>query len=75
MSERGCLDHPLLPDRGEAALRRAVGQYVEHYHAERNHQGLDNVVPFPDKRAVGRGEVTKSAHLGGLLSYYHREAG
>jgi len=27
---------------GQASLRRAVSEYVEHYHRERNHQGLGN---------------------------------
>jgi len=27
---------------GEASLRRAVAEYMAHYHAERNHQGLNN---------------------------------
>ena len=27
---------------GERSLRTAVGEFVEHYHAERNHQGLGN---------------------------------
>src|SRR4029450_247783 len=27
---------------GQASLRRAVGEYIEHYHRERNHQGLGN---------------------------------
>jgi len=27
---------------GEQHLRRAVNEYTEHYHLERNHQGLDN---------------------------------
>ena len=27
---------------GEGSLRRALGEYVEHYHAERNHQGKGN---------------------------------
>jgi putative transposase len=27
---------------GEAHLRRAVREYVEHYHGERNHQGIGN---------------------------------
>ena len=27
---------------GERHFRRAVTQFVEHYHRERNHQGLDN---------------------------------
>ena len=29
---------------GQASLRRAIGEYVRHYHAERNHQGLENRV-------------------------------
>src|SRR5438046_525638 len=32
---------------GERSLRRALSEYVEHYHAERNHQGKSNVVLFP----------------------------
>ena len=27
---------------GEASLRRALREYVAHYHAERNHQGVGN---------------------------------
>lgn len=27
---------------GERHLRKAVAEYTEHYHAKRNHQGLDN---------------------------------
>ena len=60
---------------GEASLRYALSQYLEHYHAERNHQGLANqlIAPAP---AVGRahGQVKRRERLGGLLSYYHREA-
>ena len=32
---------------GERSLRRALSEYVEHYHAERNHQGKGNVLLFP----------------------------
>ena len=32
---------------GEASLRHALQEYVEHYHHERNHQGKDNVLLFP----------------------------
>ena len=32
---------------GERSLRFALSEYVEHYHAERNHQGKDNVLLFP----------------------------
>jgi hypothetical protein len=27
---------------GERHFRRAVAEFIEHYHGERNHQGLDN---------------------------------
>jgi hypothetical protein len=27
--------------QGECSLRRALKEYVEHYHVERNHQGKD----------------------------------
>ena len=35
---------------GEGSLSYAIRQYLAHYHAERNHQGLDNqlIVPEPD---------------------------
>jgi hypothetical protein len=35
-----CLDR-IIP-MGERHFRRAMAQYVEHYHRERNHQGLNN---------------------------------
>ena len=33
---------------GEKMLRAAVGQFLKHYHGERNHQGLDNKIIEPD---------------------------
>ena len=60
---------------GENSLRRAVGAYLEHYHAERNHQGLGNHIIEPTDE-VGRvdGPVECRERLGGLLRYYHRQA-
>jgi ApeA N-terminal domain 1 len=40
---------------GERSLRRALGEYVEHYHAERNHQGRGNVLLFPRDTNIRRG--------------------
>jgi len=62
---------------GEKSLRNAVESYVIHYHHERNHQGLDNLIPFPHAaHAKGKsGSVVKFERLGGLLNYYHREYG
>ena len=42
-----CLSRVIL--FGERSLRRALSEYVEHYHAERNHQGKDNVLAVPPR--------------------------
>jgi len=34
---------------GESSLRRALQQYLVHYHEERNHQGRDNRILFPSR--------------------------
>jgi putative transposase len=67
-----CLDR-LVP-LGEAHLRRAILDYAHHYHEERNHQGLDNELIVPAKAANGVGKVSRRERLGGLLSFYYREA-
>ena len=62
---------------GEASLRRALREYLAHYHVERNHQGKDNVLLFPSAtQAKYRvdGSVHCKERLGGLLKFYHREA-
>src|SRR5204863_7981319 len=60
---------------GERSLRRALSEYVDHFHAERNHQGKGNVLLFPrDTVARPVGSVQCRERLGGLLHYYHREA-
>jgi hypothetical protein len=62
---------------GEASLRRVLSEYLVHFHAERNHQGKDNVLLFPTAtKAMKRtdGSVGCKERLGGLLKYYHREA-
>jgi transposase InsO family protein len=68
-----CLSKVIL--FGERSLRRALKEYIEHYHAERNHQGKGNVLLFPrDRNAHRRRPVQCHERLGGLLRYYHREA-
>jgi Integrase core domain len=60
---------------GERSLRRALSEYVEHFHAERNHQGKGNVLLFPRSANTRRdGHVQCRKRLGGLLRYYHQEA-
>jgi putative transposase len=60
---------------GERSLRRALCEYVEHYHTERNHPGKDNVLLFSRNTEIHReGAVQCRERLGGLLRYYHQEA-
>ena len=68
-----CLSKVLL--FGEGSLRRALNEFVEHYHVERNHQGKGNVLLFPrDTDVRSEGPVQCRERLGGLLRYYHQEA-
>ena len=59
---------------GEGHLRLLVREYIEHYHRERNHQGLDNrlLQRAPPRRPDS--DVQRRKRLGGLLNFYHREA-
>jgi transposase InsO family protein len=60
---------------GEKSLRRTVDAFLEHYHAERNHQGLDNQLIEPGDE-VGQivDNIECRERLGGLLRYYYRDA-
>jgi len=69
-----CLEKLIL--LGESSLRRALQQYLLHYHEERNHQGKQNRILFPFQSEARRdlGAVRCQERLGGLLKYYEREA-
>ena len=67
-----CLDR-LIPI-GERHFRRAVTEYVEHYHEERNHQGLDNRLISGPLAIKMTSRVRRRPRLGGLLSFYKRAA-
>jgi putative transposase len=68
-----CLEQFVL--FGEDSLRHVIREYLEHHHAERNHQGLENVIPFPDGRLESQdGTIVKTERLGGLLNFYYRRA-
>ena len=60
---------------GEDSLRKAVTHFLEHFHQERNHQGLGNRL-IEAGAEVGRttGNVACRERLGGFLRYYHRAA-
>ena len=62
---------------GEGSLKRALAEFAQHYHSERNHQGKDNVLLFPspdDIRTATNASVRCIERLGGLLRYYCRAA-
>jgi len=66
-----CLNRLML--FGEASSRRALGEYLQHYQAERPHQGLGND-PLEVGPRVRRGTVRFRERLGGLLRHYDRAA-
>jgi len=60
---------------GDRHLRRVVSEYVEHYHLERNHQGVGNQLLMPTTRpANGNEPIERRERLGGLLNFYYRHA-
>lgn len=66
-----CLDRMIFI--GQGSLRRAVAQYMSHYHLERNHQGLENRLIQPYTVDVGGHEyIHRRQRLGGMLNFYYR---
>jgi Integrase core domain. len=59
---------------GERHFRRALAEYVAHYHGERNHQGLGNALIAGRPPMAAHGRVRRRPRLGGLLNYYERAA-
>ncbi len=61
---------------GERALRYTLTEYLAHYHTERPHQGKGNVILMPsvDSKTARHGPIRCRERLGGLLTYYDRDA-
>jgi hypothetical protein len=70
-----CLSRLIL--FGEHSLKRAISNFLEHFHQERNHQGKGNLLLFPTgalpSPTQGTG-VRCRERLGGVLKYYSRAA-
>jgi transposase InsO family protein len=60
---------------GERHLRHVVKEYTEHYHFERNHQGIGNKL-IDDRRSTTSmiGGIERRERLGGILNYYYKRA-
>jgi putative transposase len=55
---------------GERHLCQAVKEYSEHYHFERNHQGLDDeLIEVPSDEPHADGDVECRERMGGILRY------
>ena len=60
---------------GNRSLERAITEYIEHYHVERTHQGLENKLIEPSETAgLENGTIDCRERLGGLLKYHYRRA-
>jgi hypothetical protein len=70
--EEECLDR-LIPI-GERHFRRAVAEHVEHYYAERNHQGIGSRLISGPSVIQMTSRVRRRPRLGGLLDFCQRAA-
>ena len=62
---------------GEHSLQRAISNFLEHFHQERNHQGKGNLLLFPTGVSASPTHLTAvrcCERLGGLLKYYYSRA-
>jgi putative transposase len=68
-----CLNRMIL--FGQASLQHTIGQFMRHYHCERNHQGVGNRL-LQGSAVVGALTLPVRRHqrLGGMLSFYYRAA-
>ncbi len=70
--KESCLERLIL--FGEHSLRRAIREFVSHYHRERNHQGLGNRLIVSDLASKTSGTIRRRERLGGMLNYFYRAA-
>lgn len=68
---RECLDPILI--LSEKQLRRLVKEYVQHFNADRPHQGIDQRIPSRVGSSSGEGEIVARPVLGGLHHAYRRK--
>jgi putative transposase len=71
--KESCLEQMIF--FGEDSLRNCIYQVLDHYHRERNHQGLNYRLITPMKATMNtEGRIERRERLGGLLNYYYRAA-
>lgn len=68
-----CLENMIF--FGQESLRRAINEFIAHYHEERNHQGLGNrLIREQLERSSNNDPIYRRPRLGGMLNYYYRAA-
>jgi putative transposase len=71
--KESCLDRMIL--FGEAGLRKTIQEFIQHYHRERNHQGLGNrLIHERPTYFPTNGPVQCRERLGGMLKFYYSRA-
>jgi putative transposase len=72
--QQECLDYFIAC--GTKHLDYLVREFVEHYHTERPHQGLENRAPLGTGPLQGElsGAIRCASRLGGRLKHYYRDA-
>src|ERR1019366_7119581 len=70
--KESCLERMIL--FGEGSLRKALHEFVEHYHEDRTHLGLGKGTPNCRTRSRASGRVVSQERLGGLHHRYDRAA-
>ncbi len=65
-----CLNKLILSS--EEQLRYVLSEYLEYYHHDRIHQGIDRIIE--PKYQGQEGDIICIERLGGLLRSYHRQA-
>src|SRR5215472_2359640 len=70
--KESCLERMIL--FGEGSLGKAIHEFVEHYHHERNHQGLCNRLIMEKGPCLETGQIECRYRLGGMLNFYYRQA-
>jgi hypothetical protein len=72
-ARRECLNK-VIPF-SEKHLRKIVIEFVDHYHRERNHQGLRNqLIEATLASSPNAGPIKCRERLGGILNFYYRDA-
>jgi putative transposase len=64
------LDHLILSS--EEQLRYVLTEYLQYYHHERIHQGINKIIE--PQHEGNQGEIIRIERLAGLLKSYHRKA-